>query len=79
MAKTMHPLYVNVGKVNADDTQDHAKTIIRLVWNLLESNQQVMKSVLTQELLKMLVECLPLFKSSVTSEEVRECILIDDE
>ena len=62
---------VNIGKLRSDDIEDHAKTVIRLVWDLLESNQQAMKSVLTQELLKMLIGCLPLFKCPVTSVEVR--------
>lgn len=54
----------------SDEFEDSAKTAIRLVWDLLESNGEVMKLMLTQGLLKTLVECLYLLKHSVISEDV---------
>lgn len=55
---------------NTDEFEDSAKIAIRLVWDLLHSNQKAMKSMLTQELLKTLMEHLYLFKHIVITEEV---------
>ena len=60
----------NLYDFNTDEFEDSAKTTIRLVWDLLHSNQKAMKSMLTQELLKTLIEHLYLFKHIVVTEEV---------